>query len=81
MSAMDYKLKQKVVEALNTLCEEDVFDIEENVNAITNFFDNIGENENKGLVPLSKQKTLDDLVSQYGETTIFVVLVNKMMKQ
>lgn len=81
MSAMDYKLKQKVVEALNTLCEEDVFDIEENVNAITNFFDNIGENENKSLVPLSKQKTLDDLVSQYGETTIFVVLVNKMMKQ
>lgn len=81
MSAMDYKLKQKVVEALNTLCEQDVFDIEENVNAITNFFDNIGENENRGLVQLSKQKTLDDLVDEYGETTIFVVLVNKMMKQ
>ena len=81
MSAMDYKLKQKVVEALNTLCEEDVFDIEENVNAITNFFDNIREDGNRGLVQLSKQKTLDDLVSEYGETTIFVVLVNKMMKQ
>lgn len=81
MSAMDYKLKQKVVNALNTLCEEDVFDIEENVNAITNFFDNIREDGNRGLVQLSKQKTLDDLVSQYGETTIFVVLVNKMMKQ
>lgn len=81
MSAMDYKLKQKVVNALNTLCEEDVFDIEENVNAITNFFDNIREDGNRGLVQLSKQKTLDDLVSEYGETTIFVVLVNKMMKQ
>ena len=27
-----------------------------------------------------KQKNLDDLVDEYGETTIFVALVNKMMK-
>ena len=80
MSAKEYKLKQKVVDALNNLCEQDVFDIEENVNAITNFFDNLGEEKNKGLVSLSKQKNLDVLVDEYGETTIFVALVNKMMK-
>lgn len=80
MSAKEYKLKQKVVDALNSLCEQDVFDIEENVSAITNFFDNISEDENRGLVPLSKQKNLDALVDEYGETTIFVTLVNKMLK-
>ena len=80
MSDKEFKLKRKVVEALNSLCEQDVFDIEENVNAINSFFDNLSSDENKGLVPLSKQKNLDDLVDEYGETTIFVTLVNKMLK-
>ena len=80
MSDKEFKLKLKVVDALNSLCEQDVFNIEENVNAINSFFDNLSSDENKGLVPLSKQKNLDDLVDEYGETTIFVTLVNKMLK-
>ena len=80
MSAKEFKLKQKVVDALNSMCEQDVFDIEENVNAINSFFYNLSSDENKCLVPLSKQEYLDDLVDEFGETTIFVALVNKMLK-
>lgn len=73
-----HKHKMKAVEALKTLCEEDVVSVLDSTKAIEDLFDNI--DTNKGLVPASQHKVLDDLVDKYGELVVFSVIVSKMNK-
>ena len=73
-----HKHKIKVVEALKTLCEDDVLVILDSTKAIVNLFEDI--DTNKGLVPASQHKVLEDLVDKYGEPVVFSAIVSKMAK-
>ncbi len=70
-----HKHKMKAVEALKTLCEDDVLD---STKAIETLFE--GADTNRGLVTASQQKVLDDLVDKYGELAVFSTIVSKMTK-
>ena len=73
-----HKHKMKAVEALKTLCEDDVLVILDSTKAIENLFEDV--DTNKGLVPASQHKVLDDLVDKYGEIVVFSTIVSKMTK-
>lgn len=70
----------KAVEALKTLCEDDVLVILNSTKAIENLFVDDVVDTNKGLVPASQHKVLDDLVDKYGELVVFSAIVSKMAK-
>ena len=73
-----HKHKMKAVEALKTLCEDDVLVILDSTKAIGNLFEDV--DTNKGLVPASQQQILDDLVDKYGELVVFRAILSKMAK-
>ncbi len=73
-----HKHKMKAVEALKTLCEDDVLVILDSTKAIENLFEDV--DTNKGLVPASQHKVLDDLVYKYGELVVFSAILSKMAK-
>ena len=73
-----HKHKMKAVEALKTLCEDDVLVILDSTKAIENLFEDV--DTNKGLVPASQQQILDDLVDKYGELVVFRAILSKMAK-
>ena len=68
----------KAVEALKTLCEDDVLVILDSKKAIGNLFEDV--DTNKGLVPASQHKVLDDLVYKYGELVVLSAILSKMAK-
>lgn len=73
-----HKHKMKVVEALKTLCEDDVLITLDSTKAIENLFEDV--DTNKGLVPASQQKVLDDLVDKYGELVVLTAILSKVAK-
>ena len=73
-----HKHKMKAVEALKTLCEDDVLVILNSTKAIENLF--VDVDTNKGLVPASQHKVLDDLFDKYGEIVVLYTIVCKMDK-
>ena len=73
----DYQLKLKVVDALNTLSEQDVVSNVETTNAINTFFDET--EKNRGLVKITQHKVLDELVAKYGELVVYSSIVNKIL--
>lgn len=73
-----HKHKMKAVEALKTLCEDDVLVILDSKKAIGNLFEDV--DTNKGLVPASQQQVLDDLVDKYGELVVLTAILSKMAK-
>ena len=73
-----HKHKMKAVEALKTLCEDDVLVILDITKAIENLFEDV--DTNKGIVPASQHKVLDDLVYKYGEIVVFSAILSKMAK-
>ena len=73
-----HKHKMKAVEALKTLCEDDVLVILDSKKAIGNLFEDV--DTNKGLVPAIQQKVIDDLVDKYGELVVLYTIVSKMTK-
>ena len=68
----------KAVEALKTLCEDDVLVILDSTKATKNLF--VDVDTNKGLVPAGQHKVLDDLVDKYGTHAVFSTIVSKMTK-
>ena len=73
-----HKHKMKAVEALKTLCEDDVLVILDSTKAIGNLFEDV--DTNKGLVTASQHKVIDNLVDKYGEPAVFYTIVSKMTK-
>ena len=73
-----HKHKMKAVEALKTLCEDDVLVILDSKKAIGNLFEDV--DTNNGLVPASQQQVLDDLVDKYGEPVVLTAILSKMAK-
>ena len=73
----DYQLKLKVVDALNTLSEQDVVANVETTNAINTFFEDT--EKNCGLVNITQHKVLDELVDKYGELVVYSSIVNKIL--
>ena len=73
----DYQLKLKVVDAINTLSEQDVVANVETTNAINTFFEDT--EKNRGLVNIKQYKVLDELVDKYGELVVYSSIVNKIL--
>lgn len=73
-----HKHKMKVVEALKTLCEDDVLITLDSTKAIENLFEDV--DTNKGLFPASQHKVLDDLVNKYGELVVLTAILSKVAK-
>ena len=73
-----HKHKMKAVEALKTLCEDDVLVILDSTKAILNLFEDV--DTNKGLVTASQHKVIDNLVDKYGEPAVFYTIISKMTK-
>ena len=73
-----HKHKMKAVEALKTLCEDDVLVILDSTKAILNLFEDV--DTNKGLVTASQHKVIDNLVDKYGELVVYRTILSKMAK-
>lgn len=73
-----HKHKMKAVEALKTLCEDDILSILDSTKAIEDLFDNVSTT--KDLIPADQIEVIDELLNKYREYIVFSAIVSKMNK-
>ena len=77
---MKLKTRQKIAEHVNNFSEDDVKEVEGCVEAIVTFFENIGEDEYRGMISSKNIEKFDNLSDKYGDLVMIAALVYKMNK-
>ena len=71
-------MKNKAIEVLNSLCDNDIDVIMGAANGLLSVFD---DDESKSQVNKEQQEVFETLVDVYGEMNVYTAVIMKMMEK